>query len=90
EIEQETLENIESLRDFQYWYQKILEATILTQQLQNNLNDLRLVCLEYWIKYIEEYNSFERIRVLLDQQQEFNYQKIRDGILGETILTNLE
>ncbi|CAG8757820.1 24901_t:CDS:2, partial [Gigaspora rosea] len=42
-IEQETLENIESLHNFQYWHQKILEATILTQQLQNNLNDLRLI-----------------------------------------------
>ncbi|RIB01212.1 hypothetical protein C2G38_2231525 [Gigaspora rosea] len=128
-IEQAILENIESLRDFQYWHQKILEATILTQQLQNNLNDLRLGRLEYWLKYTEEYNSFvkqiqnksdlyklrnnwiikidnsqftferkanlhkickEHIRVLLDQQQKFNYQKIHDGILGETILTNLE
>ncbi|RIB10256.1 hypothetical protein C2G38_2206614 [Gigaspora rosea] len=119
-IEQATLENIENLRDFQYWHQKILEATILTQQLQNNLNDLRLFRLEYWLKYIEEYNSFveqiqnesdlyklrnnwiikidnsqftferkanlheickKRIRVLLDQQQKFNYQKIHDGIL---------
>ncbi|RIB29673.1 hypothetical protein C2G38_2154795 [Gigaspora rosea] len=128
-IKKEKLKNIEKLRDFQFWHQKILEAMILTQQLQNQLNNLRLARLEYWVKYLEEYNSFveqiqnepdlcrlrndwknridnsqfiveekenlhqtrvERIRKLLNKEQESNYQRIYDGILNETNIANLE
>ncbi|CAG8634064.1 25231_t:CDS:2 [Dentiscutata erythropus] len=93
EIENKTFENIERL-------QYLVEYNIFVEQIQNetDLHRLRGV----WITKIdnsrfsneEKLNLHkickERIRILLEQSQQSDYQRIRNSILEETNITNLE
>ncbi|RIB05387.1 hypothetical protein C2G38_2219752 [Gigaspora rosea] len=80
-----------STLDLNLLKQEILNATIFIQKLQNQLNNLHLKQLEYWTKYIVEFNSFDKenlhtickdcIRELVEQQQGSNFQRIKNRIL---------
>ncbi|CAG8750797.1 9414_t:CDS:2, partial [Gigaspora rosea] len=91
-----------STLDLNLLKQEILNATIFIQKLQNQLNNLHLKQLEYWTKYIVEFNSFDKenlhtickdcIRELVEQQQvdRFWFRKIHhSGILTESQLNKL-
>ncbi|CAG8558289.1 17468_t:CDS:2 [Dentiscutata erythropus] len=99
-IENETLENIERLPRLKFWTEYLAEYNLFVKQIQNETDLYRLR--EFWITKINnsQFTNEEKlnlhkiheecIRILLEQSQQSNYQRIQNGILKETNITNLE